>query len=163
MSRQGPRHAILHVTNPQNKYFRGRGSTFLKVSLVLLLRSWQTWAYFKAQRLLCRTRESTGTRESKGGESMSPKSWTRSSTNLYLFPLSLYRIALRFPGVTWQLTILSVLKGAVPHLSRYARIFPNGSFGWYLCPYAHEYPIKWPQKPLPRLTVSLHLFAFFRH
>ncbi len=35
----------------------------------------------KAWKLLYRTRESTGTRESKGGESASPKGWTRSSTN----------------------------------------------------------------------------------
>ncbi len=39
------------------------------------------WAYFKAWKLLYRTRKSTGTRESKSGESTSPKSWTRSSTS----------------------------------------------------------------------------------
>ncbi len=39
-------------------------------------------ACFKAENLLYRTRESTGTRGSKGGESTSPKSWTRSSTNV---------------------------------------------------------------------------------
>ncbi len=37
--------------------------------------AWWVW------NLLYWTRESTGTRKSKGGESMSPKCWTRSSTN----------------------------------------------------------------------------------
>ena len=57
--------------------------TFLKISLVVLLRSWQTWAHFKAGKVLYRTRESTGTRESKGRESTSPKCWTRSSTSFH--------------------------------------------------------------------------------
>ena len=38
---------------------------------------------FKAEDLLYRTRESTGTRESKQGESTSPKSWTPSRSNRY--------------------------------------------------------------------------------
>ncbi len=52
-----------------------------------------TWAYFKAEKPLYRTRESTGTRESKGGESTSPKGWTRSSTNA----LSSVRLSVRPP------------------------------------------------------------------
>ncbi len=56
----------------------------MKISLLLLVRSWQTWAYFKAENLPCRTRESTGTRESKQGESTSPKSWTRGPASLGL-------------------------------------------------------------------------------
>ncbi len=40
-------------------------------------------------KLLCQTRKSTGTRESKAGESTSPNSWTRSSssTEAHSFPL----------------------------------------------------------------------------
>ncbi len=64
-----------------------RGRLF-RISLVLLGQSWQTWAYFKAEKLLYRTRESTGTRESRGGESTSPKSWTRSSSTIYTCEVS---------------------------------------------------------------------------
>ncbi len=58
----------------------GRGH-ILRISLVLIIRSWQTWACFKAEKVLYWTRESMSTRESKGGGSTSPKSWTRSSTS----------------------------------------------------------------------------------
>ncbi len=57
-------------------------SVFCTITLLLLIGPGQTWAHFKAESLFYRTRESTGTRESKEGESTSPKSWTPSITNV---------------------------------------------------------------------------------
>ncbi len=58
----------------------GDRDTFMKISRPLEIQFLRSWAYFKAGKLLYRTRESTGTRESKEGESTSPKSWTPSSS-----------------------------------------------------------------------------------
>ena len=54
-----------------------RGSSLDSRVRVQLQRTRQT----RLEKLLYRTRESMGTRESKGGESTSPKGWTRSSTS----------------------------------------------------------------------------------
>ena len=69
-----------------------------------------SWSFFKAENPIYWTRESTGTRESKRGESTSPKRWTPSSSTA---PYSLCWNHV-LPGV-YQLDTLSV---SVFHITR---------------------------------------------